>query len=126
MSARCAFLTMDSTEGWSIDADLGIAPLEALGWRVAQVPWRSGDARWDDFDAVYIGTPWDYPEDVGRFLQVLERIDDSGALLVNPLALVRWNLPKTYLRDLEGRGAAIVPRSDSTSSSAVRSPRSSS
>lgn len=105
----CAFLTMDSVEGWSIDADLGIAPLEALGWRVEQVPWRSGNARWDDFDAVYIGTPWDYPEDVARFMAVLERIDRSRAVLVNPLALVRWNLPKTYLRDLESRGAAIVP-----------------
>ena len=88
MSRRCAFLTMDSTTGWSIDADLGIAPLEALGWRVEQVAWRSREARWDDFDAVYIGTPWDYPDDVTRFLDVLARIDASRALLVNPLELV--------------------------------------
>ncbi|HEX2139098.1 MAG TPA: hypothetical protein VHG33_05240 [Woeseiaceae bacterium] len=106
---RCAFLVMDNVEGWSIDADLGIPPLEALGWRVEQVRWRSREARWDEFDAVYIGTPWDYPEDVDGFLAVLERIDASRAVLVNPLALVRWNLPKTYLRDLESRGAAIVP-----------------
>jgi hypothetical protein len=108
-SRRCAFLKMDNVEGWSIDADLAIPALEALGWRVAQVPWRSRETRWDDFDAVYIGTPWDYPEDVDLFLSVLARIDASRAVLVNPLALVRWNLPKTYLRDLESRGAAIVP-----------------
>lgn len=106
---RCAFLTMDSTAGWSIDADLGIAPLEALGWRVEQVAWRARQTRWNDFDAVYIGTPWDYPSDVTRFLDVLARIDASRAVLVNPLELVRWNLPKTYLRDLQSRGAAIVP-----------------
>ncbi len=106
---RCAFLTMDSLEGWSIDADLGIAPLEALGWRVEQVPWRSGSVCWDDFDAVYIGTPWDYPTDAARFLALLERIDGSRAVLVNPLKLVRWNMAKTYLRDLESRAAAIVP-----------------
>ena len=108
MSRRCAFLTMDSTAGWSIDADIGIPPLEALGWCVEQVPWRSAGMAWERFDAVYIGTPWDYPEEVTRFLDVLERID-SRSLLVNPLALVRWNVSKTYLRDLEGRGAAIVP-----------------
>ncbi len=106
---RCAFLTMDSTEGWSIDADLGVAPLEALGWCVEQVAWRTPRARWDDFDAVYIGTPWDYPGNVAQFLDVLARIDASRALLVNPLELVRWNLPKTYLRDLQSRGIAIVP-----------------
>lgn len=106
---RCAFLTMDSTEGWSIDADLGIAPLEARGWMVDQVPWRSPDIDWNVFDAVYIGTPWDYPQDVNRFIDVLERIDRSRAVLVNDLALVHWGLPKTYLRDLESRGADIVP-----------------
>lgn len=106
---RCAFLRMDNVEGWSIDADLAIPELEALGWCVEQVPWRCPESPWDDLDAVYIGTPWDYPEDVGRFLAVLERIDGSRAVLVNPLALVRWNLPKTYLRDLESRGAAIAP-----------------
>ncbi len=106
---RCAFLTMDSTEGWSIDADLGIAPLKAKGWTVELVPWRKPVADWNAFDAVYIGTPWDYPQDVSRFLDVLERIDRSRAILVNDLALVHWGLPKTYLRDLEKRGADIVP-----------------
>lgn len=100
---------MDSTAGWSIDADLGIAPLEIRGWMVDQVPWRSPDVDWNVYDAVYIGTPWDYPEDVNRFIAVLERIDRSRAVLVNDLALVHWGLPKTYLRDLERRGADIVP-----------------
>jgi hypothetical protein len=100
---------MDSTEGWSIDADLGIAPLEARGWAVEQVPWRRPGVDWNGFDAVYIGTPWDYPQDVGRFMEVLDRIDRSRAVLVNDFALVRWTLPKTYLRDLEQQGVDIVP-----------------
>ena len=100
---------MDSTEGWSIDADLGIAPLAARGWAVDQVPWRTPGVDWNVFDAVYIGTPWDYPQDVDRFMEVLERIDRSRAVLVNDFALVRWALPKTYLRDLEQQGVDIVP-----------------
>ncbi|MGH8195759.1 MAG: ATP-grasp domain-containing protein [Woeseiaceae bacterium] len=106
---RCAFLTMDNTDGWSIDADLGIAPLQARNWQVDWVPWRSTDVDWNRFDAVYIGTPWDYPDDFDRFIGVLERIDASRAVLVNDLALVRWNIPKTYLRELEVQGAVIVP-----------------
>lgn len=106
---RCAFLTMENTAGWSIDAELAIPPLEARGWRVTLVPWRSPAVEWDRYTAVYIGTPWDYPEDVPRFLDVLEQIDRSDAVLVNSLSLVRWNIAKTYLRDLEARGALIVP-----------------
>ena len=106
---RCAYLTMDSAEGWSIDAELCLPPLGALGWQVDAIPWRSEVADWDEFDAVYIGVPWDYPEDPERFLSVLESIDRSRAILVNDLSLVHWSMPKTYLRDLERRGAAIVP-----------------
>lgn len=106
---RCAFLAMENSEGWSIDVELGIAPLEALGWQVELVPWRRSGIDWDRFDAVYIGTPWDYPEDADRFLSVLADIAASRAVLVNDLSLVRWNLPKTYLRELAERGADVVP-----------------
>jgi hypothetical protein len=100
---------MENSDGWSIDAELGFPPMETLGWQVDSVPWRSFEGNWDQFDAVYIGTPWDYPEDPEGFLRVLGTIDASTALLVNELALVNWSLAKTYLRDLEERGAAIVP-----------------
>lgn len=105
----CAYLTMDCAHGWQIDADLGFAPMAALGWQVIAVPWRSTGTDWDTFDAVYIGTPWDYPEDPRGFITLLETIDRSRAVLVNDLQLVRWSIPKTYLRDLESRGTAIVP-----------------
>lgn len=100
---------MADTAGWSIDADLAIAPLGELGWQVDNVPWRSTTTDWSAYDAVYIGTPWDYPEDPPLFLALLRRIEQTGALLINPLPLLRWNLNKTYLRDLELQGAAIVP-----------------
>jgi hypothetical protein len=106
---HCAYLTMENAEGWSIDAELAFPPLMSLGWNIDALPWRSNDVDWDRFDAVYIGTPWDYPEDPEHFMRVLESVDHSSAILVNDLALVQWTIPKTYLRDLEERGAPIVP-----------------
>lgn len=106
---RCAYLTMENTDGWCIDADLGFLPMEALGWQIDALPWRSSDPDWGQFDAVYIGTTWDYPEDPGLFMSVLESIDRSNAILVNDLEIVRWSMSKTYLRDLEAKGSTIVP-----------------
>ncbi|MFQ6005485.1 MAG: RimK family alpha-L-glutamate ligase [Woeseia sp.] len=106
---RCAYLTMDSTEGWEIDADLSFGPMQALGWSIDMVPWTTTGVDWDRYDAVYICTPWDYPDDPALFMELLEAVDQSSAVLVNDLALVRWTISKTYLRDLESRGAAIVP-----------------
>ena len=108
MGRRCAYLTMDDISGFVSDADLSFAPMAELGWSVDMVPWRR-DVDWDEYEFVYICTPWDYQNDVDGFLDVLASIERSSARLVNCLALVRWNLEKTYLRELEMRGADIVP-----------------
>ena len=73
------------------------------------MPWRNPAHDWDQYDAVYICTPWDYPQDPALFIEVLEAIDASSAHLINPLSLARWTLTKTYLRDLDERGGAVVP-----------------
>lgn len=105
-----AFLVMDDMGDYVVDFDLGIAPLEELGWDVVTVPWRSAPD-WNAFDAVYICTPWDYPQHAGEFLQVLGAIDASRALLLNELETVRWNLDKAYMKDVAARGDDIVPSS---------------
>ena len=109
MKARhCAYLTMEDSTGWTIDAELAFPPMMSMGWTIDPLPWRTVDVNWDRYDAVYIGTPWDYPEDPEHFIRMLEAIDRSSAILVNDLTLVQWTMPKTYLRDLEEKGAPIV------------------
>lgn len=105
---RVAYLTMDDMGDYVTDFHQSYAPMADAGWRVEPVAWRSA-VDWNAFDAVYICTPWDYPDHLREFLEVLESIESSRALLVNDLSLVRWTLEKTYLRDLEARGHDIVP-----------------
>ncbi|MEM6783362.1 MAG: hypothetical protein AAF624_06465 [Bacteroidota bacterium] len=105
---RCAFLTMADPTGFVIDDDLAVAPLAALGWHVDRVPWTA-NADWDAYDLVIVRSPWDYQHHADAFLAVLAEIEASAARLENPLALVRWNLEKGYLRDLEADSLAIVP-----------------
>ena len=106
---RCAFLNMDSTEDWSIDADLAFAPLAELGWQAEWLPWKTPDVHWDSWDVVYLAATWDYPDEPERFIRVLETVDQSRALLVNPLEPVQWSVRKTYLDDLADRDVSVVP-----------------
>lgn len=106
---RGAFLTMDSLEGFFCSDNLTYEPLSKLGWSIEEVSWRQPEVRWDDFDLVVIRSPWDYSNHPQAFLEVLEQIDNSKATLANPLSVVRWNLDKVYLRDLEAKGVPIVP-----------------
>lgn len=106
---RCAYLVMEDPGDFVTDYHVSFDAMAGLGWQVDCVPWRDMSVDWNRFDAVYICTPWDYPENPELFMQVLEAIDASSAMLVNPLSLVQWTLAKTYLRDLAENGAAIVP-----------------
>ncbi len=106
---RCAFLTMGRREGFVIYDRLAHEPLRRLGWHVEEVPWRREGVDWDRYEVVVIRSPWDYHHDPDAFLTVLEAIDRSAARLENALPVVRWNLDKTYLRDLDARGIPIVP-----------------
>ena len=105
---RAAFLTMDSLDEFVAYDHLAIPPLAARGWAVDEVPWRS-NADWSRYEAVVIRTPWDYQDAPEAFLAVLEAIESSGARLANGLDVVRWNLDKRYLREIEASGAPIVP-----------------
>jgi hypothetical protein len=106
---RCAFLTMENLHGFVSDDELAHAPLRMYGWHVETVPWRRCAVAWDQFDSVVIRSAWDYHHAHNEFLTVLRQIQDAGAHLENSLALVQWNINKTYLRDLERRGVPIVP-----------------
>ena len=109
---KCAFLTTDHLDGFVTDDELALEPLRDLGWDVDAVSWREElrEARveWDQYEAVIIRTTWDYHKEPGAFLRSLEAIEASRAELINPLALVRWNLHKSYLRRLEEKGVRIV------------------
>ncbi len=105
---RCAFLTMDNLDGFVSDDELAIEPLSALGWHVELVSWRQTAVPWSSFDLVIIRTTWDYQNDLQAYLAVLEAINHCTHL-ENSLSLVRWNMHKRYLRDLQQQGIGIVP-----------------
>lgn len=100
---------MDDMSGYVSDDELAVSPLNELGWDVETVSWRDKTVDWNDFDIVVIRTPWDYQREPEAFLEVLQVIDSSKARLENSLDIVKWNLDKRYLRDLDGKGVNIVP-----------------
>lgn len=106
---RCAFLTLEDSTGFVIDDELAYPPLAALGWNVEAVSWRTQSCDWHVYDAIVIRSTWDYIADPDAFLAVLAEIERTGTPLFNPLDLVRWNIRKTYLRDLAQRGVPVVP-----------------
>ena len=89
------------------------AALERLGANVRIEQWN-GDRRATGADlaragAVVLRSPWDYHGDLDRFLGWLDEIETAGVRLHNPAPLVRWNVDKRYLLDLQRSGVLIPP-----------------
>lgn len=82
--------------------------MEARGMQLHDVAWDDPAADWASFDLAIIGTTWDYWDRVPEFFSALEAIEDVTPLH-NPSALVRWNSRKTYLKELEAKGARLIP-----------------
>jgi hypothetical protein len=108
MTRRICFLSMDDLAGYVSDDELALPHLAGHGIRTDTLSWRQTKIDWGEFDAVIIRTPWDYQKHPREFLAVLENIE-RRTTLHNPLDIVRWNLDKTYLRDLAEKGVAAVP-----------------
>lgn len=67
--------------------------------------WDAPDLTSHGADAALIRTTWDYAERPEQFVATLEAHERAGLPLFNPSAVVRWNMRKTYLREL---GASAI------------------
>lgn len=106
---RVAFLTLHDPTGFVIDDDLAVLPLARRGIRVETIPWDRPGVDWRQYALVVIRSTWDYQHEADEFLRVLEAIEYLGVRLENGSEIVRWNMRKTYLRDLAARGIETVP-----------------
>lgn len=100
---------MQDTTGYFVYDRLAFEPLQRLGWSVEEIPWDQPGVDWGGFTAVVIRSTWDYQQRIEEFLTTLEFIDSSGTQLFNPLEICRWNIDKSYLKDLQKRGVPVLP-----------------
>lgn len=84
------------------------ARFAAAGVDAEPVVWSAPDVDWSRYDALVIRSTWDYFERIDEWRSWLGAIEPKVPLY-NPPALVRWNLDKRYLAELEGRGVHIAP-----------------
>jgi len=83
--------------------------LQDKGLRVTYEIWNNPAVNWRAYDAVVLKSPWDYFDKIAPFRAWLEQLEKEQVPVLNPIEIVRWNLDKKYLLDIETAGFAIVP-----------------
>ncbi|MFN2525798.1 MAG: RimK family alpha-L-glutamate ligase [Actinomycetota bacterium] len=94
----------------SLDDDerLLIPALAARGLSARPVVWDDPKFDWGNVRLVVVRSTWDYHHRRTEFLN-WATVVAARVPFWNPPATLRWNTHKTYLRDLENRGIAVVP-----------------
>ncbi len=80
---------------------------QGLSLRVAD--WEAPIEQFAGIDLVMLGTAWDYQDKAPAFLAKLDALQARGITVCNSAEIVRWNVTKTYLRELARRGAQTIP-----------------
>ena len=102
-----ALLSCRDLPGWEKDDRFFQNALSEQGVKWTSIPWDES-CNWSKFDAVLIRTTWDYVDRRTEFVLALEAISKQ-TILLNSIDVVRWNIEKTYLKDLEDKGISIAP-----------------
>jgi glutathione synthase/RimK-type ligase-like ATP-grasp enzyme len=98
---------MDSLKNFYTYDKLLFEPMKSFGWIAEEISWRNEKVDWKEYDAVIVRSTWDYQNDLSKFINVLEKINNSTHL-ENDIELMKWNMNKNYLFDLEQKGVKIV------------------
>ena len=82
--------------------------LEKQGLTVEITYWNNPSYDWSKTKSVIFRTIWDYFEKFEEFFKWLDEIKHQTQL-INSYELVKWNIDKHYLKDLNENGINIVP-----------------
>ena len=108
MNKRIALVTCSKYPRLTESDRLLAGALKTLGVHAVATDWRDSGTRWGEFDLAVLRSTWDYhlhPEEFSGWLDLAA----TATRLLNPLALVRWNMNKRYLVELAARGVPTLP-----------------
>ncbi|MHC2992836.1 hypothetical protein OB13_15070 [Pontibacter sp. HJ8] len=83
--------------------------LQEKGLKISFQVWDDEHVDWARFDAVILKSPWDYFDKITAFYQWLDKLEQLGCRVLNPVQTVRWNADKIYFKDMQAQGVKLVP-----------------
>ncbi|WP_018984443.1 ATP-grasp domain-containing protein [Salinimonas chungwhensis] len=102
------FLSTDNLDDFFVYDELLIPAFRARGCDVETVSWHADNVNWQKYDMVIVRSTWDYQQQPDAFIRTLAVINKQTTLQ-NPFDLMRWNLDKSYLIDLQEAGVPTLP-----------------
>ena len=100
------FVTAEPCPDLTPDDQIAADALAARGVQVVPVVWSRSPR--PPVDALVVRSTWDYHRRPAEFAAWLAELEQSGLPVHNPVPVLRWNMNKRYLRELEQKGLAVT------------------
>ncbi len=89
--------------------DLLVEYIKCKGLTIEKAIWNNPRVEWESYDVVLIKSPWDYFNLIDDFYAWLAKMEKKNIKFLNPIATIKWNADKHYLKDIEDSGLKIAP-----------------
>jgi glutathione synthase/RimK-type ligase-like ATP-grasp enzyme len=106
---KIAILTCQKLPDLTKNDQLLIPALAKVTITATAVIWDDKTVDWTNFDYLIFRNTWDYFEKEAEFNLWLEHIEQLGIKTLNPIAIIKKNKHKFYLREMEKQGIKILP-----------------
>lgn len=90
------------------DEKLLLCAVRQAGMSAELLAWDNSKGNPGEFDLCVLRSCWNYYEDPKAFLDWIAAAE-AYSMLANPADIIRWNLHKSYLQELEDAGVSIIP-----------------
>ena len=90
------------------DEDIQLEAIRAAGANAELVAWDDPDQDLSKYDIVVLRSCWNYPWKEQEFREWVNKTESTTRIFNDP-EVVRWNVHKGYLLDVEKAGVPIVP-----------------
>lgn len=108
MKSKIAFVTSSIKPDFTGNDLQVVDSLKTIGVEVTPLPWDVETNEWNSFDLVVLRSCWNYHLHPEKFVQWIDRMEKQKVKMFNPLNIVRWNLHKGYLQELESKGVSLL------------------
>ncbi len=87
--------------------DYLVKALQKTGLKTSRLSWDNTNFDWSTTKSIIFRSTWDYFDRFDAFSKWLKHVSKI-TVLINPEAIIRWNIDKHYLLDLKNNGVPIA------------------
>ncbi len=106
---QVAFVTYHKEPFLTNDDKLLVQYLLQKNITVSPEIWDDATINWQQFDTIILRSTWDYFERPNEFNLWLDKLEQLGCNVLNPLSVIRWNQNKNYFDDFSRKGVLLPP-----------------